>query len=176
MPNWCLIGFTVMGDPAEVDRFKAMMITERPSESEGKPVPFLDFGGIIPVPPEFEGRTTERYADFGGSVPDEREFEAWAVENWGTKWDAQNLMLRRGEPGRVGFQFDTAWDFPFPVFDALADEFPTLVFRGSAIEDNKAFAYRGHFNGPDDWDEVDPETFWGDDDHQDDEEEDDDNE
>lgn len=160
MPNWCLIGFHVTGDPAEVDRFRAMMIKERMSESEGKMVPFLDFGAIIPVPPELEEHATERDADFGGSTPDEPDFEGWAQEHWGTKWDAQNLTVRPGTPGFCGFQFDTAWTFPLPVFQALAKEFPTLVFSGSAIEDNDAYAYRGEFNGANDWDEVDPATFW----------------
>lgn len=160
MPNFVLCGFHVVGDAAEVERFKARMITERFSDTAGKPVPFLDFAAIIPPPPCFGDHTTERRADFGGSVPNEQDFESWAVDHWGTKWDAQQLVINTDEPGDFGFQFDTAWDFPLPVFQALADEFPTLVFSGSAIEDSEDFAYRGEFNGDDDWGPTDPSTYW----------------
>lgn len=68
----------------------------------------------------------------------------------GTKWNAQHLQLHVGD-GFVRFQFDTPWNFPLPVFEALAEEFPNLVFSGSAYEDNGALAFRGQFNGNGSW-------------------------
>ena len=139
MPNWCCIGFRVIGDPDELERFTSMMTKTVKSDNpvsrnaDGFELIF-DFNGIIPMPPEAERDC----------------YEAWAVDNWGTKWNAQDLQLHVGD-GFVRFQFDTPWDFPLPVFEALAEEFPDLVFSGSAYEDNGAFAFRGQFNGDDSW-------------------------
>jgi hypothetical protein len=33
-------------------------------------------------------------------------------------------------------QFDTAWSFPFRIFEKLVADFPTLDFEGSAEEPN----------------------------------------
>ena len=141
MPNWVGSGFTVTGDPAEVERFKCMMfrpITE--AERSGIFDPHgigirFDFGGIIPMPPE------EALSNYGG----------WAELNWGTKWNADNLTIHNDVEGEISFQFDTPWDFPTPVFEALADEFPSLVFSGSAFDDNSESEWKGEFNGANDW-------------------------
>ena len=38
--------------------------------------------------------------------------------------------------GSIHVNFETAWDFPFPIFQKLVAEFPTLTFEGSAQEPN----------------------------------------
>lgn len=141
MPNWVCCGFTVTGDADEVDRFRNMMFRpmDPPDHGSGAGLPggglVLDFGAIIPMPAEAA----------------RRDHEDWAVRNWGTKWNAQNLLVTRSAVGSVTFQFDTAWDFPTPVFEALSREFPALLFSGSAFEDNGAFELVGEFNGSDPW-------------------------
>lgn len=156
MPNWCCIGFRVIGDPLELRRFKNMMFktvenTDPLSDrSDGLELIF-DFNGIIPMPSEAEREC----------------YEVWAFRHWGTKWNAQHLHFNEGD-GYIHFLCDTAWDFPLPVFEALADEFPDLVFRGSAYEDNGAFAFRGQFNGDNSWApaEIEPNDEQDDDDEE----------
>lgn len=133
MPNWVAAGFNVTGDRAELARFKKLMI--KTDETSAKGDLTLDFNGIIPMPPE------EECAD-----P-----EAWAVANWGTKWNAQSVDISADDPDLVWLQFLTAWDFPDPVFEALAREFPTLVFKGSAYEESGEFELVGQFNGGGTW-------------------------
>ena len=41
--------------------------------------------------------------------------------------------------GSIHVKFDTAWTFPFPIFDQLVADFPTLIFEGSAYEPNVDF-------------------------------------
>ena len=99
--------------------------------------------------------STEMIFDFNGILPKPADAELnnyrdWAIECWGTKWNAFDLN-RRVEEDNVWFQFTTAWDFPTPVFEALAAEFPSLIFEGSAYEDSGEFELTGAFNGDDDW-------------------------
>jgi len=155
MPNFVCAGFTVTGDPVELQRFKDRMVKPEhevgmaayfdipspprkqyvdPATPEGGKLT-LDFNGIIQMPPEEE-------------CPD---WEGWAVEHWGTKWNAQSVDMRDERPDRFWFQFMTAWDFPTPVFAALAREFPALVFEGSAYEESGEFELAGQINGDNSW-------------------------
>ncbi|RSY79346.1 hypothetical protein DAH66_17425 [Sphingomonas koreensis] len=137
MPNYVYSGFTVAGDRSELDRFRRMMfrpVTEADTGALPRTEMIFDFNGIIPMPPEGERQGYER----------------WATEHWGTKWNAFDLDTQVSED-LIWFQFTTAWDFPTPVFEALAAEFPALVFAGSSYEDNGAFELLGEFNGANDW-------------------------
>jgi len=60
----------------------------------------------------------------------------WSVEHWGTKWNACHPKVTENGDGSVHVQFDTAWTFPFPIFEKVAADFPTLIFEGSAQEPN----------------------------------------
>lgn len=139
MPNWMHSGFEVTGAPAEVARFKSMML--RPiTEADRIFDPHrsgivLDFNGILPMPPE------EALSNYVG----------WASLNWGVDRNADNLTIHSDEENLIRFQFDTPWEFPTPVFEALAREFPGLVFSGSAFEDSDGNEWKGEFNGANDW-------------------------
>jgi len=143
MPKWVMSTFEVTGEPEEIDRFRALMFAQEPPPPAGAAARFLgctagtnlDFTGIIPAP-------VANGAD---------DFEEWALSHWGTFWNARNSRIREHDGGRLLFDFDTAWDFPAPVFKALAIEFPTLVFTGSAHEEQHGFEYQGQFNGNRSW-------------------------
>ena len=47
---------------------------------------------------------------------------AWAVKNWGTKWNACDAEYSTIDPENV-IWFDTAWSPPVAVFEALARHF-----------------------------------------------------
>jgi hypothetical protein len=81
----------------------------------------------------------------------------WSVEHWGTKWNSCYAQVTENGDGSVHVQFDTAWTFPFPIFEKVAADFPTLIFEGSAQEPNMdiylAFeAHDGEFSCKDDED------------------------
>lgn len=68
----------------------------------------------------------------------------WACRHWNTKWNAYQLHIVRKSP--LEFIFDTAWDFPMPVFRKIAKEFPTLSFRCTCYDEGGNFAGHGFFN------------------------------
>ncbi|MEL7691481.1 hypothetical protein [Citromicrobium bathyomarinum] len=141
MPNYVYSGFHVTGEREEIDRFAKLMFKTVPTvETEyTKPLrPFetiMDFGAIIPPPDSMKNGI----------------HEWWAVENWGTKWTGFDVDVWDYPDGSLHFQFTTAWDFPTPVLEAIAAEFPALVFDGSAYEEDNAFQYTGQFNGDNSW-------------------------
>lgn len=144
MPNFVHCGFVVSGEASEIARLKRKIFRTVPSteafgswRKEGSEVVF-DFNAVIPMPtdPDLDSQT-------------------WAIEHWGVKWNALDLSIHDRGSERFQFQFSTAWSFPQPVFDALSEEFPTLVFDGSAYEETDAFTLAGQINGDDDWDYVD---------------------
>lgn len=69
---------------------------------------------------------------------------SWNLANWGTKSNARSFRLIGDEP--LEFLFDTPWSFPWPVFEALAREFPTLQFKCVSFEEAWFFAGEGCFN------------------------------
>jgi hypothetical protein len=60
----------------------------------------------------------------------------WRCQHWGTKWNACYAEVTDIGDGGIHVNFETAWDFPFPIFKKLVAEFPTLTFEGSAQEPN----------------------------------------
>lgn len=133
MPNYVYAAFNVTGDRAELKRFAYTMfrpVTDADTGALARTKFIFDYNRIIPLPADADIHL--------------------AVDQWGTKWNAFDLDLRV-EEDLVWFQFTAAWDFPTPVFEALAAEFPRLVFAGSAYEENHDFELTGEFNGNDDW-------------------------
>ena len=63
----------------------------------------------------------------------------WSIQHWGTKWNACDPEVTDNGDSRLHVKFDTAWDFPFPIFEKLVADFPTLNFEGSAYEPNCDF-------------------------------------
>ncbi|TGT76739.1 MULTISPECIES: hypothetical protein [unclassified Mesorhizobium] len=70
----------------------------------------------------------------------------WSIANWGTKWNSYDFEQVSEEPFQ--FTFDTAWDFPEPVFEALARRYPTLHFECVSFNEGWNFAATGFFNPP----------------------------
>lgn len=49
----------------------------------------------------------------------------WCTKNWGTKWNACDVNVYRTED-ELEYTFNTAWDAPRPVIEALADKYPDV--------------------------------------------------
>jgi hypothetical protein len=152
MPNWVHAAFNVSGDRAELERFRRMMI--RPVEKTEPEIDHASYAEEMTIKAALPSRTLT--FDFNGILPmpgpeGRQPCEVWAIENWGTKWNASNVWVNVENPDNIWFQFSTPWDFPTPVFEALAREFPTLVISGSASEENGEFELVGDFNGDEPW-------------------------
>ena len=46
----------------------------------------------------------------------------WSLKNWGTKWDAIDVKLKRDKT-TLSFEFDTAWTPPVLIFEYIANTF-----------------------------------------------------
>lgn len=69
----------------------------------------------------------------------------WCIANWGTKWNSYQFHLEKNQP--LEFTFQTAWNFPMPVFEKLAVQFPRLQFDCWTFDEGWMFAGEGSFNG-----------------------------
>lgn len=67
----------------------------------------------------------------------------WSIDHWGTKWGAYDFEEVSAEP--LTIKFETAWSFPTPVFEKLAETFPTLTFDCICFDEGWNFAGVGGF-------------------------------
>jgi hypothetical protein len=158
MPNYVTCGFFVTGNPQELERFQTRMIVEVPVS----PFEPDDLGQLFPSAAAAAGIASMVTFDFNGIIPmlpglTHLEQKRWAVENWGTKWNAQDYILVGASDLYFSCVFCTAWDFPTPVFEALATEFPNLIFDGFAYEEQGEFNLAGQWNGDCSWGPIDPD-------------------
>lgn len=76
-----------------------------------------------------------------------RDWYHWSVENWGTKWNSYDLNVEQETETHMEFTFDTAWSHPQPVFEKLAQEFPTLQVDVLCFDEGWGFAGSGTTDG-----------------------------
>lgn len=69
----------------------------------------------------------------------------WCSEVWGTKWNTSDahmgevIKVAGQELYQVDFFFETAWNFPEGVFNALATQYPQLTFSVDVDEEGGFF-------------------------------------
>lgn len=107
MPNWCENEVDVIGTLVDRVAFADFIVGEE--ECDGKTIDLLfSFNKILPRPPKIDWYT-------------------WNVNNWGCKWEANNIDLVVKDK-RHTYMFLTAWSPPSPVLRACARAFPQLRF------------------------------------------------
>ena len=110
MPNWCENTLEVSSnDEAEVKRFK---------ESAGNKEHYLQFGSLVPMP---KGLINED--------PTDDRWYGWSKENWGTKWELNDVELFTNKPKLLVYAFDTAWAPPVNWLARVTKQFPKLHFK-----------------------------------------------
>lgn len=67
----------------------------------------------------------------------------WRIENWGTKWGSYDVEERLNVGDGFSFKFETAWNFPEPIFAKLVEQFPTLTFDLACFDEGWNFAGQG---------------------------------
>lgn len=134
-------GFNVSGDSKEIKRFKEKLFRSFDDEAqdygpycENSWDLIIDFTAICP-------KLTARRIALEQRCP-----AVYSPEHRGYDVDRTDC-----EDGSFWFQFTIDSDFPAALFEAIAVEFPTLLFSGSAYEDTHEFEYAGEFNGDHPW-------------------------
>jgi len=64
----------------------------------------------------------------------------WTNNNWGTKWDIDEIILNDIDTESCSFNFNTAWSPPEPIIDKLRDMFPKLTFSGMYVGEGYEYA------------------------------------
>jgi hypothetical protein len=118
MPNWCQNALVVTGD---VEALKTWL--------NGEP---FTFSKIKPTPEEAMKKNA---FDDGG-------WYSWRVENWGTKWDVEDVQIEPSDiegDNSVYAVFETAWSPPLAAFETLSKLLPTVTFKLSYLEEGVGF-------------------------------------
>lgn len=123
MPNWVYNNVTISGEVAEVSK----LITEmsRSVKEDDGTVTETPFSFMNVVEP-----TAEELADDW-----EKKWWDWRNANWGCKWDASDASIERNHDGSVHYSFESPWSPPLPIFEKLAEKYPTLNFEWSYEEE-----------------------------------------
>jgi len=164
MPNWCTNRVTLTGPAEEIDRFLTQAkqpytyvefdpiifaygwdpkghkkVPERKHRVKPDVISFQNFVPMpdtmhIPSPAPTKGPIAaiakENLEKYGSE-----SWYDWACANWGTKWDAGDVLLTRFNPRIVELTFVTAWGPPGPVVEAIHEQFPKLSIRLSWREE-----------------------------------------
>ena len=93
----------------------------------------------------------------------------WAIDNWGTKWNAHDVTIDDTEDEVVYLTFNTAWDPPYPIYEKLAEMYPDEEISGYCEEEADNFM-------PFEWEVADGSIYSWEVAREDDEEDDDDEE
>lgn len=51
----------------------------------------------------------------------------WNCDNWGTKWDASEIIMERESPTELSVKFQTAWSPPEPIFMKLVEKYNVRI-------------------------------------------------
>lgn len=125
MPNWCTCNLVVTGPLAETTRLRqrlsalSLFALDNPliAAASPKDAPPLKtqpdpvtFHTLLPPPPDLR----------------EQDLVNWQQGAWGTKWEPGEDAREMGEPGRLVYQFSTAWGPPDRWVRMLAEAYPAL--------------------------------------------------
>ena len=140
MPNWTHNRVRVRGDDSEkIKEIKALFEAENPfnalipephwettplTKKYAQAYAFSDPRGDIgelPVPPDPEKPYSScTFASTGRQ--DDRWYD-WRTENWGTKWDINEVEFNEVDSDFIEFTFNTAWCAPEPIVNELRSRY-----------------------------------------------------
>ena len=119
MPNWTSNNVLFVGKENQLKKLQTMLKSD---DNE------FDFNNVIPMPnelsdtvsgsenakPEWQKkRSQELISKYGAD-----NWYSWSIENWGTKWNAIDTEVEQRD-GTLIYRFDTAWDAPRNIAEAL---------------------------------------------------------
>lgn len=106
MPNWIINEVVVTGERESIDKVAALIADEG----------MVNFNLALPQPEKFISHPNSDYLGYPNS-------NVWALENWGTKWNAQDSgKIKTSVTGASsGWYFSSAWSAPDLWFAKLVD-------------------------------------------------------
>lgn len=78
-----------------------------------------------------------------------RNWYDWSIAQWGTKWNSYDGRIEAVTPDSFNLWFHTAWSYPAPVIERLAELFPALTFKATAVDEGDGWALEAEY-GPGD--------------------------
>ena len=106
MPNWTENNVLFVGKKKQLKTLKTML---KSKDND------FDFNNIVPMPKNI-------YRGSLGTVEEEKygknNWYHWSIDNWGTKWNAVDTRVELND-GSLYYTFDTAWDCPREIVNAL---------------------------------------------------------
>ena len=106
MPNWTANNVLFVGERDRLETLKDML---KSKDND------FDFNNIVPMPKNI-------YRGSLGTVEEEKygknNWYHWSIDNWGTKWNAVDTRVELND-GSLYYTFDTAWDCPREIVNAL---------------------------------------------------------
>lgn len=139
MPNWCVNQVEIFGEPAVVAELVKFV---REENSEDTDAQVFSFRNIVPTPDD--PRYMRAHVWGSEAETDPINWYNWNIENWGTKWSANNAYLsesyNEGVDDVAEYEFETAWSPAEPVIAALSAKFPTLTISHRYCEAGIGYA------------------------------------
>ncbi len=119
MPNWTSNNVLFVGKENQLKKLQTMLKSD---DNE------FDFNNIIPIPNELTDTVSgsenakpqwqkDRSEDLKGRYGADNWYD-WSINNWGTKWNAIDTEVEQRD-GTLIYRFDTAWDAPRNIAEAL---------------------------------------------------------
>ena len=143
MPNHCYNYLEITGDEKQLQEFVEKSLTEW-DDGEDR----FTFNGTHPMPEELN-------ITKGTQTQDEKEqailnlanhgytdWYEWHCGEWGTKWDAYDLVIQNNDTGFFCVSFDTAWSPPDAWIKNIIQDFPDLQFVLEYSEEGMGFGGR----------------------------------
>jgi hypothetical protein len=106
MPNYCENFVEFIGSPARIRDLKELITSDEN---------IFDFNRVVPMPKD-------------------QITNDWNIENWGTKWNAVDVVITEDQPDIYALMFYTAWSEPLPIYQKLAELFPDIRMNGTYFE------------------------------------------
>lgn len=155
MPNWVYNKLIISQAEEAETKFDPDEI-ERALHPDPPTVPKDDAEAIIvALQPEYEGEVLsfENLLPTPEDLLENDGWYEWRVDNWGTKWDASDTILFKGEDAQetmgsirlpenaLVYLFKTAWGPPVEWVEKLSDVYPGAIFHLVYVEE------MGNFSG-----------------------------
>lgn len=129
MPNWTTNVLRITGDKNQLCKFRE----DSKNESEKTE---LDFNAAVPMPvelnvdvvgnpsPELQEKYDRNLKRYGA-----KSWYDWCRQNWGTKWNANDVVIEDESENKLEYRFETAWTAPVPWLEEASKKYPGLEFE-----------------------------------------------
>jgi hypothetical protein len=137
MPNWVSNTINIKGPTEELLRFQDH-INIKPEYYQEEDYGGFSFHSFITLP---EGTDKEEYIGSDGAIRGQHantispnHWYTWNINNWQTKWDAcdvevvSSVHAFTNNVSTIYVSFTTAWSPPDPIWRAMSEMFPELIF------------------------------------------------